>query len=66
MGYVSLFAQRSLILAVEYLRAWKSDRSSWKFQKVRQTWLLSNLYDEVKVRRGDSVMKIGEGQQLKC
>jgi WKF domain len=36
--------------AIDYLRTWKSDRSVWKFQKVRQIWLLANMYDEVKVR----------------
>lgn len=26
--------------AVEYLQLWESDRSSWKFEKCRQIWLL--------------------------
>ncbi|XP_055349554.1 uncharacterized protein C7orf50 homolog [Paramacrobiotus metropolitanus] len=29
-------------VALQYLRSWKNDRSSWKFQKVRQIWLLRN------------------------
>jgi len=35
--------------ALEYLRRWKLQRSEWSFQKVRQVWLLQNMYDEKKV-----------------
>ncbi|RUP46528.1 hypothetical protein BC936DRAFT_146842 [Jimgerdemannia flammicorona] len=38
--------------ALEYLSTWKKARSSWKFQKVRQTWLLLHIYDEDKVSHG--------------
>ncbi|KAJ2961257.1 hypothetical protein NQZ79_g3500 [Umbelopsis isabellina] len=51
--------------SVEYLRAWKSDRSSWKFQKVRQTWLLSNLYDEIKIGDEDFAILLEYLQELK-
>jgi len=30
--------------AKEYLRSWKHDKSNWKFNKSRQTWLLKNLF----------------------
>jgi len=30
--------------AKEYLRSWKHDKSNWKFNKNRQTWLLKNLF----------------------
>jgi hypothetical protein len=32
-------------LALAYLDQWKNDNTSWKFQKVRQTYLLQNIYD---------------------
>ena len=35
--------------ALEYLKRWKLQRSEWSFQKVRQVWLLQNMYDEKKV-----------------
>eukprot|EP01130_Rhizamoeba_saxonica_P011043 TRINITY_DN4572_c0_g1_i1.p1 TRINITY_DN4572_c0_g1~~TRINITY_DN4572_c0_g1_i1.p1 ORF type:complete len:129 (+),score=29.41 TRINITY_DN4572_c0_g1_i1:109-495(+) len=31
--------------AITYLVKWKKDRENWKFQKVRQVWLLKNLYN---------------------
>ena len=31
-------------LAVTYLHKWKKDRTNWNFQKVRQVWLLQNMY----------------------
>ena len=34
---------------IEYLLQWKKDRKNWSFKKVRQTWLLRNMYDEAKV-----------------
>lgn len=36
--------------ALEYLRRWKHDRKNWKFMKVRQTYLLRNLYHPYNVR----------------
>lgn len=35
--------------AVEYLQLWESDRSSWKFEKCRQIWLLHNAYEKTRV-----------------
>lgn len=33
------------ISSLEYLRQWKNDKSNWSFQKVRQVWLLKNMYN---------------------
>eukprot|EP00700_Malawimonas_jakobiformis_P002999 EC725409.1.p1 GENE.EC725409.1~~EC725409.1.p1 ORF type:complete len:118 (+),score=17.80 EC725409.1:59-412(+) len=35
--------------ALEYLSLWKHDRDSWKFQKVRQVYLLQHLYERDRV-----------------
>lgn len=35
--------------AIDYLRKWKHDRSSWSFKKIRQVWLLKNMMDADKV-----------------
>ncbi|XP_056125530.1 uncharacterized protein C7orf50 homolog [Rhinichthys klamathensis goyatoka] len=35
--------------ALEYLACWSKNREAWKFNKSRQTWLLQNMYDSVKV-----------------
>lgn len=29
-----------------YLRQWDTDRDNWRFQKVRQVWLLQNMFNE--------------------
>ncbi|XP_021374463.1 uncharacterized protein C7orf50 homolog [Mizuhopecten yessoensis] len=39
--------------AINYLKTWSEDIASWKFQKVRQVWLLQHLYDESKVPNTD-------------
>ncbi|XP_066293070.1 uncharacterized protein C7orf50 homolog isoform X2 [Branchiostoma lanceolatum] len=36
-----------------YLQTWKSDRPSWVFRKVRQVWLLRNMYNTDKVSDKD-------------
>ncbi|KAA0705035.1 hypothetical protein E1301_Tti017822 [Triplophysa tibetana] len=36
-------------LALEYLSCWSERKDEWKFQKTRQTWLLQNMFDRVKV-----------------
>ncbi|KAI9281751.1 hypothetical protein BC943DRAFT_329508 [Umbelopsis sp. AD052] len=51
--------------AIDYLRTWKSDRSGWKFQKVRQIWLLANMYDEVKISDEDFAILLEYVQDLK-
>ena len=33
-------------LAIEYLKQWKKHRDEWKFQKVRQVWLLNHMYKQ--------------------
>ena len=35
--------------AITYLLAWKEDKKKWKFKKLRQTWLLQNMYNKNKV-----------------
>jgi hypothetical protein len=42
-------AESRINRAVDYLRKWQSDRSSWKFEKVKQIVLLNSMYDEKKV-----------------
>uniref|UniRef100_A0A8C6PL75 Zmp:0000000624 n=1 Tax=Nothobranchius furzeri TaxID=105023 RepID=A0A8C6PL75_NOTFU len=35
--------------AQDYLTCWAENRSAWKFQKIRQTWLLQHMFDSEKV-----------------
>uniref|UniRef100_A0A3P9HL54 Zmp:0000000624 n=1 Tax=Oryzias latipes TaxID=8090 RepID=A0A3P9HL54_ORYLA len=35
--------------ALEYLTCWAENRSVWKFQKTRQTWLLQHMFDSEKI-----------------
>ena len=35
--------------AINYLVAWKKNKSTWSFKKSRQVWLLKNMYDVKKV-----------------
>uniref|UniRef100_A0A1A7YD18 Chromosome 7 open reading frame 50 n=1 Tax=Iconisemion striatum TaxID=60296 RepID=A0A1A7YD18_9TELE len=35
--------------ALDYLTCWAENRSAWKFQKSRQTWLLQHMFDSEKV-----------------
>ncbi|XP_054913938.1 uncharacterized protein C7orf50 homolog isoform X2 [Poeciliopsis prolifica] len=35
--------------ALDYLTRWAQNRPAWKFQKIRQTWLLQHMYDSEKV-----------------
>ncbi|XP_042253850.1 uncharacterized protein C7orf50 homolog [Thunnus maccoyii] len=32
-------------LALDYLTCWAENRTEWKFQKTRQTWLLQHMFD---------------------
>ncbi|XP_062617726.1 cylicin-2-like [Saccostrea cucullata] len=45
--------QKAEKLASEYLHQWANNRESWKFQKVRQVWLLKHMYSENKVINED-------------
>lgn len=36
-------------LALDYLRGWAQKHEKWRFQKTRQTWLLTHMYDSDKV-----------------
>lgn len=40
-------------LASEYLKQWSDDRKNWKFQKVRQVWLLKHMYNQDQVTDDD-------------
>ncbi|XP_017273953.1 uncharacterized protein C7orf50 [Kryptolebias marmoratus] len=35
--------------ALDYLTCWAENRSEWKFQKTRQTWLLQHMFDSEQV-----------------
>ena len=37
------------VLAIDYLKQWDTDRESWKFQKVRQVYLLQNMFNSSEV-----------------
>ena len=32
--------------ASTYLSLWKHSKESWKFSKIRQTWILKHIYSE--------------------
>ena len=34
---------------LDYLRTWYADRPNWNFKKVRQVWLLQNMFDQEQV-----------------
>ena len=36
--------------AIAYLLQWNDNKAKWKFQKVRQVWLLQNMYDKSQVK----------------
>lgn len=36
---------------ISYLKRWHEDRHNWKFEKLRQIWLLRNMLDPLKVSR---------------
>ncbi|XP_029311668.1 protein cholesin [Cottoperca gobio] len=35
--------------ALDYLTCWADNRTKWKFQKIRQTWLLQHMFDSAQV-----------------
>ncbi|XP_058477494.1 uncharacterized protein C7orf50 homolog [Solea solea] len=35
--------------ALDYLTCWAENRTAWKFQKTRQTWLLQHMFDSQKI-----------------
>ncbi|XP_071965491.1 uncharacterized protein [Antedon mediterranea] len=37
--------RKAQTLALQYLQQWKKFKNVWSFQKVRQVWLLRNMYD---------------------
>ena len=34
-----------------YLRTWNNDKQNWNFKKVRQVWLLQNMFDQQQVSK---------------
>ena len=32
-----------------YLKTWKKNRDQWKFEKLKQNWILDNLFDDTQV-----------------
>jgi len=45
----SVHESKGMGKALRYLKTWNEERSSWKFEKCRQIWLLNNAYDGSKV-----------------
>ncbi|XP_037044279.1 uncharacterized protein C7orf50 homolog [Bradysia coprophila] len=41
--------EREILRNIEYLNKWKSDRDSWKFEKLRQISIQNSLYDEANI-----------------
>ncbi|XP_069123896.1 cholesin-like isoform X1 [Argopecten irradians] len=39
--------------SINYLKTWSDDNANWKFQKVRQVWLLQHMYDDSKIPNAD-------------
>jgi hypothetical protein len=37
-------SNKTKFLASSYLQQWKYEKDSWKFQKVRQVWILRNMW----------------------
>ena len=50
--------------AKEYLRKWKDERSSWKFNKTKQTWLLKNLFHKGQCSRQSLVPEEYESSNI--
>jgi hypothetical protein len=38
---------------LEYIRQWKESPSTWKFQKLKQAWILKHMWNEEKVPKDD-------------
>ncbi|KAK3089045.1 hypothetical protein FSP39_000385 [Pinctada imbricata] len=51
--------------ALEYLRLWANNKKEWKFQKVRQVWLLNNLFSNEKVQDKDFAILLSYLEGLK-
>lgn len=44
-------SDRNIEKCISYLKRWHEDRQNWKFEKLRQIWLLQNMLDPSKVSR---------------
>ena len=55
-------------LAIMYLKQWKKHRDEWKFQKVRQVWLLTHMYDSnmVNDKHFKTLLKYLDGMKGMC
>lgn len=38
---------------LSYLRTWNNDKQNWNFKKVRQVWLLQNMFDQQQISDED-------------
>lgn len=45
------FTKATIHPGVDYLLTWHFDRSNWNFKKVRQVWLLQNMFDQEQVSK---------------
>lgn len=55
----------SKILALDYLNQWATTRESWKFQKIRQIWLLEHAYDKDAIGKKEFALLCDYIQDLK-
>ncbi|XP_073504180.1 protein cholesin isoform X1 [Phyllobates terribilis] len=51
--------------ALQFLESWSKKNPDWKFQKIRQTWLLMNMYDLEKVSDKHFRMLLGYLENVK-
>ncbi|XP_048817460.1 uncharacterized protein C7orf50 homolog isoform X2 [Lagopus muta] len=51
-------------LALAYLTSWSENPKEWKFQKTRQTWLLSHMYEKEKFEHWQETLPFEGGHQL--
>ena len=40
---------------LSYLRTWNNDKQNWNFKKVRQVWLLQNMFDQQQVSKAKCI-----------
>lgn len=40
---------------LSYLRTWNNDQQNWNFKKVRQVWLLQNMFDQQQVSKAKCI-----------
>jgi len=52
-GEVELPTGQGKELALQYLKLWRDYNDIWKFQKIRQNWLLKHMYETKKISDSD-------------